>query len=73
LFLGLLSSTFTFICSYKPKIRIKRDKTISDSYTFLNKSEFSSHLQPDKYQNDLETKEKTGTENLDEIYKRKRY
>ena len=56
----------------KSKIRIIRDKTSSDSYTFINKSEFSSTLQSDKHQNDLETEEKTRTENLDEIYKKKK-
>lgn len=50
----------------KSKIRIIKDKIIGDSYTFLNKTGFSSTLQWDKYQNDLEPEEKTGIENLDE-------
>lgn len=46
--------------------------TYNDSYTFLNKSELSTTLQPDRYQDDLQIDEKTGTENLDEIYKKKK-
>ena len=56
----------------KTKIRIIKDKANNDSYTFLNKSEPPSHLQSNKYPDEIEINEKTATENLDEIYKKKK-
>lgn len=56
----------------KAKIRIIKDKIHSDSYTILNKSETPSSL---KFNTDPEIKEineKSETENLDEIYKKKK-
>jgi len=56
----------------KTKIRIIKDKANNDSYTFLNKSEPPSVLQSKKYLGEIEINEKTTTENLDEIYKKKK-
>ena len=56
----------------KTKIRVIKDKINNDSYTFLNKSEPPSVLQSNKYLDEIEINEKTATENLDEIYKKKK-
>ena len=56
----------------KTKIRIIKDKVNNDSYTFLNISEPTSVLQSNKYLDEIEIDEKTATENLDEIYKKKK-
>ena len=56
----------------KNKNRIIKDKANNDSYTFLNKSEPPSVLQSKKYLGEIEINEKTTTENLDEIYKKKK-
>jgi len=56
----------------KTKIRIIKDKANNDSYTFLSESKPPSILESNKYLNDTEINEKTTTENLDEIYKKKK-
>jgi len=56
----------------KSKIRIIKDKIHTDSYTFLTESGPLSTLQSNTYADITEDNEKTGTENLDEIYKKKK-
>lgn len=56
----------------KPRIRIIKDKKNSDSYTFLTESKLPYTLQSNKYLDKTEINGKTGTEKLDEIYKKKK-
>jgi hypothetical protein len=56
----------------KSKIRIIKDKINSDSYTFLTESGPPYTLQLSMNPDEIEIDEKPGTENLVDIYKKKK-